>query len=66
MAFEIGLQGWRLFVQSCLVLLAGGIARFLTSLYRIRRKFQRMQSEGLVSLWNCAFHVLSLASMCYS
>ena len=50
MAFEIGLPTWRLALQCCLVLLAGGVARFLSNLYHIRHKFQLMQKEGLVSL----------------
>jgi hypothetical protein len=47
------LPGWRLFAQSCLVLLGAGIVNFLIKLYRIRHKFQRMQKDGLVSL--CLF-----------
>jgi hypothetical protein len=43
------LPSWRLLARSCLVLLGAGIADFLIQLYRIRRKFQRMQNDGLVS-----------------
>ena len=50
MSMVIDLPTWRLGLQSCLVLLAVGIARFLTKLYRIRRKFQLLQEEGLVSV----------------
>lgn len=50
MFFDNGISAWRVILQSCLVLLAGGVATFLTKLYRIRHKFQTMQREGLVSL----------------
>ena len=52
MSFEIGLPTWRLALQGCLVLLAGGVAKFLVNLYNIRHKFQLMQNEGLVSVYS--------------
>ena len=49
MSWETILPSWQLVFRAFLVLLVGAIARFVTKLYRIRRKFQLMQKEGLVS-----------------
>lgn len=56
------LPGWRLLTQSCLVLLGLGITNFITKLYRIRRKFQRMQNDGLVSF--CRDLALTIQYLC--
>ena len=57
MAWESDLLTWRVAVQSCLVLLASGIATFLAKLYRVRRQFQLMQKEGLVSPYAYVPHI---------
>jgi hypothetical protein len=44
------LPGWRLLAQTFLLILGAGLANFFVKLYRVRRMFQRMQKEGLVSL----------------
>lgn len=62
MFFEYDFPTWRVVLQSCLVLLAGGIATFLMKLYRIRHKFQVMQKEGLVSVSGHPSHTLWLAA----
>jgi len=49
MSFRMTFPGWQLVFRACLVLLGGALIRFLIKLYRIRRKFQLMQKEGLVS-----------------
>ena len=61
MAFEIGLPAWTLVVRAFAVILAGATARFLFKFYSIRRKFQLMQREGLVSFTDFAFCRYSLA-----
>jgi hypothetical protein len=52
MATHANFSAWSLVLQSCLLLLAGVIARFCVTLYRVRHRFQLMQKAGLVSLYN--------------
>ena len=54
------LPEWRLIFQACLALLVVGCARFSFKLYGIRRKFQLMQKNGLVSPRRYCHHASSI------
>ena len=49
MFFDPALGGKLLLLQVCLLILVGSIANFTVKLYRIRKRFQSLQRDGLVS-----------------
>lgn len=63
MLLFLKLPSWQLVLQSCLVLLLGGVSTFVVKLYRVRRRFQQMQKEGLVSRQSKALMSVSLTSI---